>query len=450
MSLRTVHQMLEVLALTVYPLPIIQIVGSKGKGTVAWMLERLLQAHGWRTGLYHSPHLQSRKERILLNGDYAPLDLWQEVIEVLWDTFDPVERGISRFEFETVLALELFVRADIDVVILEAGLGGKKDATSAIAPDVVGITSMELEHTEILGPSIEDIAYQKAGGIRIGVPVVSAPLPPPATQIVESICSMRDAPLTWIGDGSLSSESLSVQNVSLHPKGCTFELQSDKWTQGNPWPVQLPLLGVHNPKLAALSVGIVGSLLESLGQDFDPISLESLNDLAIPGRLQAISSSPSIILDVAHTPNSVESSLRACLQHSEDPPHAVLMGLNSDKKAKELLEHLGARTQHLLLVPNPGPRGLSLEELDQILSEIQWNSHKPHIHTCHTVEQGWNQLTELLQGQHLGLALGSFSLVGQLQSMLELSPLPPAFSGPSVEQKAPTLLPMSLHPDFAL
>lgn len=449
LSLNTVHQMLEVLALTVYPLPIIQVVGSKGKGTVAWMLNRLLQAHGWRTGMYQSPHLQSRKERVLLNGDYASLDLWTEVLDMLWETFDPVERQISRFELETVLALEMFVRADLDVVILEAGLGGKKDATSAIAPDVVGITSMELEHTEILGPRIEDIAYQKAGGIRVGTPVVSAPLPAPAMRIVASICEKRNAPLFRVADETSPENAIQLQDVSLDTTGCDFTLRSDKWTHGEAWPVRLSLLGPHNPTLAALSVGIVGSLLESLGQDFEPSSLKSLQELSIPGRLQHIHNSPSVILDVAHTPNSVASSLQACQQHGQRPPHAVLLGLNSDKRAAELLQRLGEQAQHLCLVPNPGPRGLGTDELQSILTNIQWSGRPPQVHTFSSVEQGWQHLTALLQGDHLGLALGSFGLIGELQQLLHLNPLPTPYKGPSVRTKAPSPLPMSLHPDFA-
>ena len=338
----------------------------------------------------------------------------------MWETFDPIQQKISRFELETILALELFVRADLDVVILEAGLGGKRDATSAVTPDVVGLTSIELEHTEILGPKLEDIAKQKVGGIRIGVPLVSAPLPPAATDVVTSLCQMREAPITWIGKNTQDKQNITVQDVTLHHDGCTFTLSYF----GQSWDTKLSMLGKHIPILTATAVGIVSALLQSLGQRFLPQTLESLQTLQIPGRLQRAPLPSPILLDVAHTPASVHNAVVACQQLKQKPPKAVLLGLNEDKRVNELLHILAQETKILILVPNPGPRGCSTQLLREALSNTTWVYSAPNVEIYDTVEQGWNALTQHIKKHHVGLALGSFRLIGAIQEILNLPPLP--------------------------
>lgn len=429
LSTRPLHACLEELGLTEYPLPVIQLVGSKGKGSVAWMLESIFRAHGWKTGLYQSPHLQTRQERILLNGQYAPTELWAEILQTFTTSFPSLLTQMSRFEIETALALELFVRSDVDVVILEAGLGGKHDATSTISPDIIGMTSIELEHTDILGPRLEDITQHKADVIRSGIPAVIAPLPPLALNLVSQLCQKRDAPMYCVTNSSPltnHTHDFTLHNVVYSPQGCHFQLSCPLSWEPSLWHIESPMLGHHVPYLCATAAAIAATLFCSLGDSFDPHSLRSLKHLAIPGRLQQVSHTPTIFLDTAHTPDSVSTALQACQQYASQPPHAVLLGINEDKRIADILNIISPQTQHLLLVATPSHRGCSPTQLQQILLQSSPfpPSQLPSIQLFDHWLDGWRTLQHLLEPQHVGLALGSFSLVGGIQQHLDLPPLP--------------------------
>jgi len=178
--------------------PIIHITGTKGKGSVGAYCLAALQAAGLRAGLYSSPHLQDFRERFRINESMIDPDTLTELLAEIKPLAARID-GLTWFELITVLALLYFARQQVDAVILEVGLGGRLDATNVVTPLVSVITSLSYDHMHLLGNTLAQIAAEKAGIIKPGVPVVSAPQPPEAAEVLAAVAAERGAPLTVIG-----------------------------------------------------------------------------------------------------------------------------------------------------------------------------------------------------------------------------------------------------------
>src|SRR5512139_1526430 len=170
----------------------IHIAGTKGKGSTAAMIESCLRAAGYRTGFYTSPHLHTFRERMRINNEYISREMFAQLVDELEPHLNAVE-GVTWFEIVTALAFMFFARSQIDVVVLEVGLGGRFDATNVVTPLVSVITSLSMDHMNLLGDTIEQIAFEKAGIIKRHVPVVSAPQAPEALDVIRRVARMRGA-----------------------------------------------------------------------------------------------------------------------------------------------------------------------------------------------------------------------------------------------------------------
>ncbi|HSQ26388.1 MAG TPA: Mur ligase family protein, partial [Anaerolineales bacterium] len=197
--------------------PVIHIAGTKGKGSVASLCANSLHAQGYRVGLYTSPHLYDYAERIQVNGQEITHD---ELIELVDELRPYLDRGteLTTFEITTAMALLYFARQKVSVVVLEVGLGGRLDATNIITPLVSVITSISLDHTNVLGNTLQAIAGEKAGIIKKGVPLIVAPQKFEAFQVIERIAIQQSAPMVVVGKDfqyRLNSSSLEGQDMSV-------------------------------------------------------------------------------------------------------------------------------------------------------------------------------------------------------------------------------------------
>src|SRR5512139_1856277 len=172
----------------------IHIAGTKGKGSTAAMIESCLRAAGYRTGFYTSPHLHTFRERMRINNEYISREMFAQLVDELEPHLNAVE-SVTWFEIVTTLAFMFFARSQIDVAVLEVGLGGRFDATNVVTPVVSVITSLSMDHMNLLGNTIEQIAFEKAGIIKRQVPVVSAPQVPEALDVIRRVARMKGARL---------------------------------------------------------------------------------------------------------------------------------------------------------------------------------------------------------------------------------------------------------------
>jgi dihydrofolate synthase/folylpolyglutamate synthase len=318
----------------------IHLAGTNGKGSTAAFCESCLRAAGFRVGLYTSPHLVSVRERVQV--DRVPISEadFAEGMTAVREAWHGVEnQPATFFELMTALALRHFARERVDWVVWETGLGGRLDATNIVTPEVCIITNIGLEHQQYLGPTLAEIAAEKAGIIKPGVPVVSAVEPGPAADVIEKIARERKAPLEWIRSEAKASWRDGRQQV---------EIDGREYVLG--------LIGAHQAENAACAVAALRR-----GPRGDEISTEAitrgLESTRWAGRFEIVSESPLIVLDGAHNPAGMRKLVetwRAFLAgrgwaQADGRAHLVFASV-ADKDVTEIARLLRPLARHVSLL----------------------------------------------------------------------------------------------------
>jgi len=345
--------------------PVITVAGTNGKGSTCAMLEAILLQAGYRTGVYSSPHLVHFEERCRLSGQSASA-------ETLAEAFAAVEavRGevsLTYFEFSTLAILWLLAREPLDAVILEVGLGGRLDAVNVVDADCAIITSIDLDHTAILGPDRETIGREKAGIVRAGRPVVvSDPVPP---HSVLNAAQNLDADLWLFGrDFNFSGDK---QQWAWAGRGRRYA--------GMAYPA---LRGANQLVNAS---GVLAAL-EALRQRI-PVTAQAVrNGLAmveLPGRFQIVPGQPVLVLDVAHNPHSVAALAENLDAMGFYPSTHVVFGAMADKDLRPMLQRMGPLVDRWYFTDLPLPRAASAQAL-----QAAWQVGNPRQDVSSTVHSG--------------------------------------------------------------
>ncbi len=343
--------------------PAIHIAGTKGKGSTAAMCESCLRAAGFRTGLYVSPHLHTFRERIQVDGR----KIGRDQVVALVDEFRPlIERvpDVTYFEVITAMGFLYFARSQVDIAVVEVGLGGRLDATNVLTPEVSAITSLSLEHTYLLGDTLAEIAYEKAGIIKPGVPVVSAPQRAEALQVLENVSRERRSPLTLVGrdwEYEPGPADLDGQFLTVHRTVSGSELDGEYW---------IPLLGRH--QLENCTSGIAAlDILRRQGWRIDAGAVhEGLRTVNWPGRMEIISREPLIVADGAHNPYSVQVLRRALEEWFPGRRWTLIFGASADKDIGGMLESLLPISDYVIVTRSDHPRAASPVELADAVAAV--------------------------------------------------------------------------------
>ncbi|MER2599781.1 MAG: folylpolyglutamate synthase/dihydrofolate synthase family protein [Caldilineales bacterium] len=331
----------------------VHVAGSKGKGSTAANIEAVLRASGRRVGFYTSPHLHTFRERIRVDGELISQD---DVVHLLAECRSAIEAvpGITTFEIITVLALLHFARQGMEWVVLEVGLGGRLDATNVVTPEVCVITPISLEHTALLGDTLAAIAREKAGIIKPGVPVVTAPQYAEALAVITEVAAQQHAPLVQVG----AMWTWHCQSDRL--AGQRFAVQSPL----NPWgtdpltTLSTPLLGAHQLANATTAVAAC-ALLAERGVPISALSLRrGLAQVIWPARLEVLAAQPGaprVVLDSAHNDSSAGLLRAALTRYFSDRPWVWVIGVSNDKDAGGILHALlpGAAAVYLTRARHP-------------------------------------------------------------------------------------------------
>lgn len=338
----------------------IVIAGTNGKGSVTAMLERALRAAGWRTGRYTSPHLIALNERFAVDGQPvsdAVLRAGAEAVRRAAGRMDPLP---TFFETTTALACELFRTAGVDVAVMEVGLGGRLDATNALEPIATAITAIDFDHQSLLGNTIAEIAGEKAGIIKPGIPVVLAPNAAGVEQVVRDAAGARRAPLVLAGD--------DVEVASSFDEGrLTLTLETPRARYG---PVPLGLRGRHQLGNALTMVRLAEAIDASTAIAIPASAIESgLRDVEWPGRLQLASwQGTPVLIDAAHNPSGARA-LAAYVSEVHGRLPFVFAAM-SDKDIAGLLAPLVPVMTSLTLTRPSTPRAASLEALEAVARAV--------------------------------------------------------------------------------
>ena len=411
--------------------PAVHVTGSKGKGSTSALAEAVLRAHGLRTGLFTSPHLASFRDRIQVDRRPIPPAAVVAGVARIDATAQrlmaagTIDRAPTFFEVTTVLAFDWFQAQAVDAAVVEVGMGGRLDSTNVLDSRVGVITTLELEHTELLGPDVASIAREKSGIFHPGMTGVVGDLPPDAMAVVEAASDRTGVPLWHLG------REFVVEHRSLSEKGQTVDLR----LPGRPLPdLRIPLWGTFQAANLACAVAASARFLTSLGRELSPAATRrGLAKVVWPGRLEQVGRRPDLYYDVAHTPDSARALAESLgeLQPLADPEaNVIVFGCLRGKYVGRILDALSPLARTLVIVPVRSARSLSATEI-----RVEAAGRFPRIVAARTAEEGVRLGRAATDPDGFTLVVGSDYLIGEL--MRPDGGTEPDLSDPGVEPPTP-------------
>jgi len=342
--------------------PTIHIAGSKGKGSVAATIESVLRKSGYRTGLYTSPHLIDIRERIKIGGTpISRADFARKISELVkYARHKGSPKGYRTvFEIMTTAAFEHFAEKKVDIAIIECGLGGKLDATNVLRPVITVITPVGLDHTNILGNTIEEIAGDKAQIMQQNVPIIVGP------QVEEASSILRKYAIK-IGAGNLLEIGVEAQvhNIELSDKYTEFSLQLDTFEMLN---LRTALLGKFQADNAAIAIVTIVELRNKGWIIPDNAIREGLAEVRWPGRLQYFQESPGIVIDGAHSPMSIRVLLDSVKTIWPKKELVVVFAANRDKNIPGMLNILSDKINTIIITKFDWLRAAEPENIEKMI-----------------------------------------------------------------------------------
>jgi len=427
-SLDRMVKMLEYVGDPHKSFPSIHITGTKGKGSTAIMMSTILEHAGLTTGLFTSPHLVDLKERIQINhqniSEYeftSNLNEFRPYIQHLRE----IEPSASPtfFEILTAIAMLYFKKKRVEMAVLEVGLGGRLDSTNVVIPQVSIITNVGFDHTAILGNTLSSIAYEKAGIIKQGVPVVSAVEDSDALSVIEKTCKEKNARLYLLGrdiwveevqsihenksalhgynhraisdfvlsaqsnDFGLRNADLSLNPQVQNPKSETRNRSTERsrrspkserglmckiktWRHTYP-EIFLPLVGAHQAKNCALVLGALEIMREQGNISIDDETIRNaLAQVHCPARVEVIGKNPLIIMDYAHTVDSMRFLRRSLLENFKFHKLILILGFAQDKDLDNILKEIVTVGDSIIVTRSQNPRAAPPEDLSQRIEKL--------------------------------------------------------------------------------
>ena len=333
------ERMVELLALRGNPhlkLKVIHIGGTNGKGSTIAFLKNMLEKMGLRVGVFSSPYLIHYTDQIAINGESIPEARLESLMAdyrlLLEGEHAQALQGTTEFEIITAIAYDYFASEQVDVAIMEVGMGGLLDSTNVCQPILTGITTIGLDHVALLGDSLEAIAEQKAGIIKQGVPLVTGRIVPEALAVIDQIAKAKQA--TRIAYG----EAYQVSHYESIVTGEVFDYTSAV-RQGR---FQTGLLGLHQIENAGMALALLDSYCQATGRELPDNALvaQALEETSWPGRLEVVSREPLMILDGAHNPHAIKALLATLKERFTDYQKEILFTCIKTKALEEMLDLL--------------------------------------------------------------------------------------------------------------
>ena len=402
-SLRHVEELLNRMGNPHLAAKTIHIAGTKGKGSVAAMIALVLSSSGYKTGLYTSPHLHNLRERISVDGSLiskAEFATAMAEVKPFIESMkqDTTSRQLTYFEALTVLAFAYFKKKRVDLQVLEVGLGGRLDATNVTRPIVCIITPVSLDHTEILGNSLEEIAQEKAGIIKSGCWVVLSPQPEEAASVISDIYREKEAKVVQVGkDVTWRKISGDLYHQSLVIEGRTSSYQ-----------VSIPLLGDYQLENAASAVAAL-EILASVGFAISAPDIDQgLARVEWPGRFQVLQQHPTVLLDGAHNVASMKRLVSNVKAYFNYKRILLVFGTSCDKDIPGIIEELVPLCPQVIVTQAPHSRAASPSNL---AAEFTKRGIKPEI--GETVAQALSRALSLADRTDLICITGSLFIVGE-------------------------------------
>ncbi len=401
--------------------PAVHIAGTKGKGSTAAMVERVLRQAGYRTGLFTSPHLVSFRERIRIDGEPIPQQALADCVALAKSAYEQVQSRsdltpCTFFEVYLAVAALNFLRENVDIAIYETGLGGRLDATNLIVPLVAAVTSIGFDHTYILGETLDAIAREKAEISKPDVPlVVARGQADEAMRAIEEIARKNGTEVTLAPVVARreppEKAALAPGDVLVWPHD-RFETDSRSLGQ-----VDCSLLGAHQ----AANLGVAFGILESLGSRGYTVGNEDLKagllNINWPGRFDIRDVRPWLVFDCAHNPESARTLARALPEYLDFDTLALVVGMSGDKDVEGFAQFLAPLGPRVVLTQATTERALPVKELAQRAARA-WAD----VRVVPDVAEACARARELAGPEGAVCVTGSFYVVGEAMQALGIEP----------------------------
>ena len=395
--------------------PMVHIAGTKGKGSTATMLAKMVEANDYSVGLYTSPHVTTIHERITINSemitDKEMLSLVNRIKATI-DKFAEDNDALTFFEIITAMAFLHFADKKVDIAIIETGLGGRLDSTNVINPELVGITNISIDHQNLLGTTLGCIAKEKAGIMKQGIPVVTVPQEPEAMRVLKKQALALGAPFSVTGkDIDFSSRFESSREFGPHTRIC-LTTQSSRFEH-----LRVPLPGEHQAVNCGLALAMLDKLKVQGYQINDQKAINGLAGVSMAGRMEIICNDPRVIIDAAHNASSIKALIQAIGQHVPYDSMVIIFGCNSDKDVAGMLEQIQYGADKVIFTRSNSPKAMLPQDLADMYTEICGKM----CQTALTLREAVRIARSAVSREDLICVTGSFYLIGQAKEQIQVN-----------------------------
>ena len=402
-DLERVRELLRRLGSPESGLGIVHVAGTKGKGSTAAMISSVLQKAGYRVGLFTSPHLHTFRERVQINREPISAEEFAGAMEKVKPHVEEInavgEHGyITTFEALTAMALLYFAEKQVEALVFEVGVGGRLDATNVVRPEVSVITSISRDHTELLGETLPEIAGEKAGIIKEGVPVVVAPQVPEVEEVIGSIALERGSEMVNVGRETV------WRALGHDDRGQSLLVRDFE----NEYRISMPLLGDHQQENAATAIAALSVLRQKGWHISDADVLDGFADLRWPGRMEELGRRPLVIADGAHNGDSARRLREALLKYFEFRRAVLVVGVSADKNVEDIASELLSLASTVILTKSRHMRAAEPADIADAFT-------RPDIivETTGSVKEALERAREIASEEDLICATGSLFVVGE-------------------------------------
>lgn len=388
----------------------VHVAGTVGKGSTVSMLANMIQGCGFTVGTFTSPHLVEVTERICLNGKSIDETAFTKLMREVIKEADKTDKNITYFELLTAAAMKHFADEAIDLAIIEVGLGGRLDSTNVITPEVSVLTRIELDHVRILGSTIEEIAAEKAGIMKPGVPCFSVPQHPAVVTVLREKAEEVGCELHVVGeDIEFSSRFCVDDDLGPHTRICLI-------TDTNQYMhLPVPLPGEHQADNCAVGLAAINHLKQTEPGLVDTNLYRGLSNTKVPGRMEMVWQQPRIIVDGAHNPVALNALMRGMGSHVPYDSMICIFGCCEDKDIDTMLESLALGGDKIIFTAaQDQARAVDPQELKQRFVAMRGKV----CQTARNIKQALEIAASAASRDDLICVTGSFYLVGETKAHL--------------------------------
>ena len=425
LGLERTDKILELLGDPHKKIKCVHIAGTNGKGSTTAMMTKILVEAGYKVGSYTSPFIEEFEERIQINNNnISKGDLSNVITEVSKAVEKVVELGYSNpteFEIITCAGFLYFYKNKIDFAVVEVGIGGRLDSTNVIIPILSVITSISLDHTQILGDTLDKIAYEKAGIIKEGIPVVMFPQQKQSEEVIERMCKERNCKLIKVPQNSslyLGKENLQQTAITLmegtactNNKAMTQKIRVQ--TSNDDYLIDLALLGKHQLLNCSVAVHAIEELVsQGITINKDNI-LTGLRNVKWPARLEVMNEKPLVVIDGAHNIDGIEKLTESIDMYFNYNKIILILGILADKQVEDMIKTIVPKVNRVITVTPHSDRAELSEEL-----KVQIEKYTDNCESIEDYEEAYKKALGYCGEEDLLLVSGSLYMVGDMRKII--------------------------------